>query len=268
MLHLLNGASVLPAWRAAGLPGEAASWDGLLVEDLDLAPEPALLERARREPRVVLWTEDDLHCAINALPLLSALRDHADLSWAKGAVDERTGAMDAARLRAVFEARREVPREARALAAQAWDAYRAPDPQEIVRFLDAADFAPWTHLAQALEDHLRRFPSVENGLGLVEWTALDHLLPGPRAFPDLFATMRRQPYIERYGLGDETLRALLDASPFVVEEAGRYHLTPEGERVVLGMDDALAVRADDRRLGGARASEWRWDEGNARLIRS
>lgn len=271
MLHLVNGDSTLAAWRQAGIPGEAACWDGLLVEDLSLAPDPALAARARDADEVVLWTEDDLHCAINALPLMETLEKHPRFAWAKGGPEERTGRMDASRLRALHEARAEVPIAARTLARRAWDAYRAPDPRGIEALLREADFAAWPFLRTTLQDHLRRFPSTENGLGAIEWQALDHLLAGPRSFADLFAAISRQPYVQRSGLGDATLRAMLDASPLLVRNGDRYQLTPVGQRVVLGMEDAIRLHGIDRRLGGVhltRANLWRWDEANARLTRS
>jgi hypothetical protein len=53
------------------------------------------------------------------------------------------------------------------LAAKAWEAYVSSDPTKIERFLRDEDLSPLPFLQPALLCHLRRFPSVSNGLDLL-----------------------------------------------------------------------------------------------------
>ncbi len=76
------------------------------------------------------------------------------------------------------------------------------NPKEIELLL-SEDTTPLPFLRSALRLHLRRFPSVRNGLGHMEQMALDCIARGVTRFPELFREWSAAE--PGYGLGDAQL---------------------------------------------------------------
>ena len=162
MLHVVNGDGTACVLAGAGLPGDVLVWRDILVEGpVALSPGPPADARARwlearlhieaaayaRQARaqwdglrggqahdeVVLWFEQDLFCAVNLWAILAWLGEHGApprLSLIYPSLDEvpGLGAVDAARLGALFPARVPLAPEALAAGRMAWAAYASADP--------------------------------------------------------------------------------------------------------------------------------------------
>ena len=139
-------------------------------------------------------------------------------------------------------------------------------------------------LATALTAHLRRFPSVNNGLGRIENRCLELVDSGAQKFIDLFPRFIESESI--YGLGDaqiwDSLAQLRDAqTPLLNADTDAKHLSLELVRtatfsITKTGRDVLQNRADyfdhneiDVWLGGAHlqtgAPIWRWDDTAGKL---
>jgi hypothetical protein len=178
------------------------------------------------------------------------------------------------------------------LAADAWRAFRSPDPRELLRLAEglAAAELPVSEggpalpfLGEALLRFLAEYPSATNGLSRTETLALDVLLEAPATAGALFgATQARE---ARPFLGDatfyETLERLASARvPLVTIDAGSGETDPSRRLVAITATgrEALAGRADHVRLNGIDVwrggvhltgrdrSPWRWDAHRETLV--
>ena len=299
MLHLLNGDATLAVFPST-LPGHRAVWRDIMVEGpalddgaaraawlaprLGVAPDEyeqgwregqAVLVRAAADDEVILWFEQDLFCAVNLWFVVARLPPTTRLWLVFPPLDDTfagLGTSTSSELAALFESRRPLDREARAEAAALWRAYAASDPTALSQPRAALAFA-----GQAVRLHLGRFPSTAQGLDEIEAATLRALVPGPRAYGDLFRAVTHAPPQRRHGMGDiQYAAALRDLVPLIEIDGiaapftgWQVALTPKGSAVLQGHLDGLAPRALDRWLGGvhlrAGAPDWRWD--GKRLVR-
>ena len=296
MLHVTNGTSVSLA--ESGLGGEILAWVDVLHE----GPVPAGLtdDELRRVrcifldsewPRntsstaelehrdqvlaahedIVLWFEHDLYDQLQLIQILDRLR-HASARLSMIATDRYLGKLTGSELAALWPSRHPVAVNEFALAADAWRAFRSPDPMDLQALL-AHDCSALPFLAGALRRHLQQFPALENGLSRTERQILEILADGPRAFPALFREEQHQE--ERIFMGDTSLlRYLRDMTscraPLAREENGLYRITDTGSEVLAARADHIRLNGIHRWLGGVHLIGhevlWRWDE-QAGLLR-
>jgi hypothetical protein len=201
------------------------------------------------------------------------------------------GQLTAAQLATLVDSRRPVTPEQYALAAEAWDAFRSPDPGRLLALADrlepgvrdGRDAAALPFLGDAIRRFFAEFPSAINGLSRTETLALTGLSDGPRPAGELFEVA--QALESRPFMGDwsfyATLRGLAAAAvPLVTLEAGSddrdlrprlVALTGAGREVLAGGRDHIALNGIDMWRGGVHLegtgpSLWRWDARRETLV--
>ena len=302
-------------------PSDHASFEDLRN---DLARSDRTIAEVDRYDEVVLWFEHDLFdqlLVIRTLDLLGGpdrlrqgyggpLKLYADAERAALRQTTKTrvslicidrfpgverfvglGQLNAEQLASLVETRRPVTDEQYALATNAWDAFRAPDPVALInmRQTDALPF-----LAGALKRFLEEYPSTTNGLSRTADAVLRELDAGPRSAHDLFvATQAREerPFMGDGGFFDivhQLARARVPLVTIVPRDAGqgaandserdlRAHtiaLTDAGRDVLNGRRDAVALNGLDVWRGGVHLvaaggddrSPWRWDGRRETLV--
>lgn len=324
-LHIVNGDSTAGTLRRTGIKGAVFSFADALISgpapaNIDrktwremrathlanlygislaeckrkLLQQEVALESFSQHEEVVLWFEHDLFCQLNLLSLLAWFarleRGRTRLSLINidkfpGRENFRgLGELNPDELLLLFPERRLVTANQLKLAADAWVAFCSPDPTQIEDFRKR-DTSEFVSLDAAFDVHLRRFPSVKNGLGHVEETTLRMVHNGLQTFTDLFIEFGDVAGV--YGLGDlqvwSTLISLSEGrKPLIrfeqVDRIGlqrvqaspqaRFLLTDDGHAVLSGNADYTALNEIDFWLGGAHLTSkvlWRWDERAARL---
>jgi uncharacterized protein DUF1835 len=332
MLHVLNGDSTAQTLKQCRLAGEHLVWKEALIwgptpatEDLsewcrlraefladanatdaqqcfeDLLQQEEALRTLANHDEVVLWFEFDLFCQLNLIHVLSKLRGQ-NLAATKlslicigefpGIDDFRgLGQLTAVQLVSLFPGRQPVTAVQIELAGRAWNACCSANPKEIERLL-AQDTMPLPFLPSALRLHLRRFPSVKNGLGRMEQLALEYVARGVSRFPELFREWSAAD--PGYGLGDAQLwdvliRLVQCQQPLLRLEGSKggnspltkgakagglggcrgghtltFTLTETGRAVLEGKRDLWEMEPQEFWLGGVRLvppnPRWRWDE--------
>ena len=328
MLHLLNGDSTAETLKQSGLAGEHLVWKEALVwgptpATLDLSEwcrlrakfladasamdaqqcfeelmqQEAALRKLSNRDEVVLWFEFDLFCQLNLIYVLGKLRGQ-NLAATKlslicigafpGIDDFRgLGQLTAEQLASLFPGRQPVTTEQIEMAKLAWSASSSSDPRKIELLL-AQDTTCLPFLDAALRLHLRRFPSVRNGLGHMEQMALECIARGVTRFPELFKEWSAAE--PGYGLGDAQVwdvlvhliecgrpLLLLDGSKSLsFSENYRYlnrlafTLTETGRAILEGKRDLWEMEPQEVWLGGVRLTPpnpcWRWDEERQTLV--
>lgn len=145
-------------------------------------------------------------------------------------------------------------------------------------------------LAAALRAHLKRFPSVKNGLSVIEETVLRLVQSGSSEFADLFS--RFGDAVPEYGFGDAqlwlTLRRMSGAHEPLISTSGaneyfpgsaltaetaskvRFGITELGDSALRGEAEVASLNGIDLWLGGVHLeglkSIWRWDDHSERLV--
>jgi len=318
MLHILNGDSTATPLKEAQIEGEILVWREALiagptpqeikgnawrdlrarylVEAYDLTFEECLSSLVQQEEafgrindhdEVVLWFEHDLFCQTNLIYLLDRLSRCSlektsvsliSIEHFPGREDFRGfGELSAVELASLLDGRREISAEEKKLGAKAWAAYCSPTPEDIEALL-CGDTSSLPFLGRALGKHLARFPSIRNGLGHIENTALELISGGTSDFVSLFTAFGNAEPLYGYGdlqflndmrrLGD-TDRPLLqidrleqtgDSGPAIHKIA--YELTELGTAVLKGKADFVSENEVDFWLGGVHLTNidhWRWD---------
>ncbi|WP_409344294.1 sigma-70 family RNA polymerase sigma factor [Paenibacillus sp. MBLB4367] len=169
-----------------------------------------------------------------------------------------------------------------------WEAYCSPDPGKLAELLQK-DTSALPFANNAFRLHLSRFPSVHNGLGIVEQTTLEMVRNGLGTPLDLFRHAGDR--LHELGMGDlqywhclaklsQGPKPLLaidgsQAFPDFKDPAPSFHrsrvdLTELGLRVLEGKEDWIAVNGIDEWYGGVhlhgRAVPWRWDTSQQKLV--
>jgi hypothetical protein len=308
ILHVTNGDCAVDRIRPLGLGGEILPWRDVLHEGP--VPAPATLDSLRplrakflssglgggpsavdvardleqrdrrlgpspEDDEVALWFEHDLYDQLQLAQILDAwgsrqgASDKPRLTLAQA--DDYLGHMDQGKLRALWEARRDVTDEQLEAARRAWGAFSSPDPRAIEAVLDDVSALPF--MRPSLVRHLEEFPSVDNGLSRTERQALEALVEGGRTFRELFPAAHHQRE-EAIFLGDSVLYSLLKALAPVEDPLVSIDdviaLTSHGRDVLAGRRDRVATIGIDRWLGGVhlkgRRVPYRWDPRARRIV--
>ncbi len=328
-LHITNGDSAAGTLRQA-VEGTVATWSDVLHEgpvpalparQLDdvraeyaasrgyvpLARAQAYLRRQSdivdavgHYSETVLWFEHDLFDQLLLVQLLDRL---AAVKHERGSITlicigefpgiDRfvgLGQLSVEQMRSLEPSRAAVTPAQYAVARLAWTAFTAATPDAVER-LASREVHELPFLADALRRLLAEYPSVENGLGMVEQLALETLSKASASGSALFRAVsdrERRPF-----LGDSSfyaaLRDLLHArQPLVVGELPaedpasmpgealdaianhQFRLTTFGQRVVAGREDHVRVNGIDRWIGGVhlegQEAAWRWDSARGALM--
>ncbi len=326
-LHVTNGDSAGNTLRQTGLGGTVLPWQDVLNEgpvpavpaaelrevratflsDCGWGSRNAILDELERRDRlfeqavaerpVVLWFEHDLYDQLQLLQILDLVRevgvDPERLELINvGTFEGRPnfkgpGELNADELETLWPLRRPVTEELVALAADAWAAFRAPEPTA-VESLVGGDTSSLPFLGSAFRRLLQELPSVENGLSRSERQLLEALADGPQTPVQMFLAsgareaapfegdawvFRRiaelaagEPLIEVAGGG-----AFPQPPPHAdaVSFAGTaLALTDAGRAVLTGGADRVDLLGLDRWLGGTHLRPdrlWRWDSAAGRV---
>lgn len=277
------------AWldvRAGFLAGDYAIGFAKCREELVL--QQAALAGISQHEEVVLWFEHDLFCQIHLVYLLTliAQMEVAKTKLSLVCINEfpgrenfrGLGELTAAEMASLFDKRLTISEAQKQLAAQAWLAYGQPTPKALESLLQQ-DTSALPFLRAALHKHLQRFPSVKNGLGLVENRALELISQGYGKFASLFFAFGNGEPLLGYGDAQcwNDLRRLAQAkTPLLHIEVGDFDeamrsngfikaplcLTEFGEAVRSGNADNIRENGTDLWLGGVHLSAdnlWRWN---------
>jgi uncharacterized protein DUF1835 len=308
-LHVTNGDSAASTLRQTRIGGAVLPWQDVLHEGpVPLLPRSELLaaraafladcgwgtaaailsELERRDAEyldalrtgthVVLWFEHDLYDQLQLIDAL-ALANDTDATPDLIVVDSfpgrpsfrGLGELTAGELEELWPRRRAATPDALAVAAEVWEALRAPEPTALAAWLRRAP-PDLPFLPAAIRRLLDEVPSADNGLSGTERRALEAIAGGARTAGAAFLAaqdLEKAPF-----LGDSwffrTLTILGSAPVRLVDTVdGELRLTNDGEQVLRGDADRVALVGLDRWIGGTHltpGNAWRWDAAAEALV--
>jgi hypothetical protein len=310
ILHILNGDATAYPFRKCGIEGDTLIWREVLSEgpapgnvseeefwrvrfawlgetfkereeelESKIGGERAKLEQFRDFSEVILWFEHDLVCQVNLIYLLNffanqplgsttismvSINSHPDIPNFKG-----LGELSSPQLADVYSKKVIISNNQLQTAKRAWKAYSSNDPSQVEELL-RSDISALPYLREALEAHLQRFPSKENGLNRIEKKLLEAALEQTPAWEKerIYAKFWETEII--YGLGDLQIWGYMeDLSPSLLTTAYIIETTSKGKEVLFDND---TYYPESRWLGGVQISKknelkWYWDERNKKLIK-
>ncbi|ALS28682.1 subunit sigma of DNA-directed RNA polymerase [Paenibacillus sp. 32O-W] len=332
MLHIVNGDTVAAKLKQGAVRGDILVWreiysEGPVFPDLSEPAGRALradyLENALRIPHeeyiegcrsqeqrlsrfrdydeIVLWFEHDLFdqtmlcCLLHWFSRQSLGQTTLNLlcigSFPGIEPFLGLGQLTVEQLKTLSGTWHPVGRRELELGRACWEAYASPDPRHLVRLLQG-DVAALPFVREAFRFHLSRFPSLRNGLGIVETTTLEEVRRGLQQPLALFRQTGER--LHWFGMGDIQYWHILEQMasgphPLIrIEDAGdampgcadsapspefrnaRVVLTEAGRRVLDGEEDRVALNGIDCWLGGVRLQGkeriWRWDDAGETIV--
>jgi len=331
MLHIVNGDYVGKKLQRGGITGEVLVWrevypEGPVFNDAANAANrdrrAQYLEEAmgipyadfikiseaqeqqlagfRQYEDIVLWFEHDLFdqtmlcCLLNwfSKQELGATRlhllcigDFPGIQLFRG-----LGQLTAEQLMTLSGTWSEISREELELGREVWEAYTSNQPEALLQLV-RQDTSILPYVQEAFRLHLARYPSIYNGLGIVEQTTLEMVMQGVNSPTALFQQVGDR--LHGLGMGDLQywicLKDLTEgAHPLLHMEGGttfpdykqipdtyanhKLTLSDYGLQVLNGQGDWISRVGIDKWYGGVhlhgQTVPWRWDEGQQRLIHS
>ncbi|WP_372631364.1 DUF1835 domain-containing protein [Cohnella sp.] len=326
MLHIVNGDHVGDSLRRGGIQGDVLVWRELYTEgpifadprheartthmvaalgippdlwNAGLAEQTLAFEQTAEHEEIVLWFEHDLFDQTMLIRLLHEFerRPLGRTRLSLVCIGEYPGfepfhglgQLSPEQLIPLADERHEIQPEELRLGREAWEAYASADPRSLTDFL-RQDTRALPYLRSAFRMHLARYPSVRNGLGIVEQATLEALRDGADAPLELFRLVSDR--LSLLGMGDlqywlylagmmQGPHPLLAAQPTVrfptfaamspEFQHARISLMGTGAKVLKGEEDRITLNGIDLWLGGVHLygskGVWRWDESSETLER-
>jgi hypothetical protein len=277
-----------------GLPADGAPAAAVQADaGAELTRWRAAIQDTSAYDELVLWYEHDLFDQLNLIQLLAWIGQQPTAGGAGSIVSGRRvslicigsfpgrdrfkglGELTPDELAPLIDTRQPVTAAQYALAARAWEAFRASDPRSLdalVHASGAVDMSALPFLGAALRRHLEEFPWTTDGLSRTERRVMELAEAGPIAFVDAFP--RVQDGETAFFIADLSLQSLIEglaaASPPLIVSGRGLTLTDTGRAVLAGEIDRVTHCGIDRWLGGVhlegRCPTWRWHPETQRII--
>jgi hypothetical protein len=242
------------------------------------------LKLVPRSTEVTLWFEHDRYDQTMLIYLLNELSKKGFENISMVSINQYPGVepfyglgqLTSEQLAGLFhQQKQQVTKEQINEAISAWRAYTSKNPQELEQWLmKTEEHLPF--LKQALQTHLRYFPSKKNGLNEVEYLALDFINAHNCSFPKVFQYITEQRIND--GLSDLHFAAMLNQLmegdfPLLMSDGDMPSFTAPNPKATITVTsfglDVLEGESDrfehieiDWWLGGVHLLEdqWRWDK--------
>ncbi|MGY0408794.1 MAG: DUF1835 domain-containing protein [Polaribacter sp.] len=131
----------------------------------------------RENNEIVLWFDYDLFCQINMIAIISWLKQHrkgyqiclvSSKKIKNGNKIISISELSKAQLQQQYNSKITLTQDDIEYADYIWQLYCSNSPLRLETLLKNNPSSPFTYLTAALQTHLQRFPSIENGLNNVE----------------------------------------------------------------------------------------------------
>ncbi len=303
-LHVLNGDATLQLFERSGLEGEKMIWREVLSEGKvpeaigaeafwkvrasffesffeveeeqyhELTVEEfEKMEGLGKYEEITLWFEYDLFCQMNMMALLSwfARQELGSVALSlvcSGAVPGHSrlvglGEIAPERYPELFAQRRYLDQEDLDFAQQFWAVFSSDDPTELEPLAES-QAARFPYLPAAVRAHLQRFPSINNGLNVIEHRMMRIVHSGIGDRKQVVGQMLKED--QHFGFGDSQYFVYLKNLYPLLDEDGELSVNELGAKVLEGKEDFLKWARHDYYWGGVHYKDYRWDDTHQKLI--
>ncbi|UII79466.1 DUF1835 domain-containing protein [Flagellimonas sp. CMM7] len=306
LLHITNGDNFTSKLQSLHLKGDIITWREMLCEGKTLCAvgsesfwktrfeflnknykvskswfvEKTLKEyrslcNHKQQDQIVLWFEYDLFCQINMLAVLSWLkthRRHAEISLVcSGKEDESDklyglSELSDEKLLNLYENRTILSQDDIEFADYVWQLYCSDNPIRLENLIAHNNFQ-FQYLSEALRAHLKRFPTIKNGLNEMENRILDTAAiqkPESRAVL-LKQILANQGY---YGFGDTQYDRMISSLKPLFGSFNPVKLTRKGKEVLANKANYYSQLRDNQLyLGGSLKYNFLYNSTTDRILK-
>jgi hypothetical protein len=308
VLHILNGDGLAVKFRTASVPGDWTVWREFFFEgplSLDKGedyfwrtradyfsraydvPKEEYIEKMKdvqyklqdliEHDEITLWFDQNLSCQINLIYILKTLSDNCagfkvnlvNVSSA-AIIGDNYESLTPETILYLFEKREAITAEELDLGAELWEAYVSPSPEKFLELL-RQDFPGSTFQPSLLEAHLHRFPTVKNGLSVIQNKLLNYINTGFTSLQDITDNFFYKESI--YGLNDIQIRNYIKTlhNAHLVNDTGNLSMTKTGQDVLKGEINYIKLIKPKLWIGGIHVTNpcnlWCFNEDKDSLIK-
>lgn len=306
LLHITNGDSFTERLRPLKLKGDVITWREMLCEGQTLTNvgsesfwkarfeflnknykvskswfiEKTLKEyrslcNHKQQDKIVLWFEYDLFCQVNMLAVLSWLKTHrkyAEISLVCSGKEDDTDKMyslcdlDNEQLLGLYENRTILKQDDIEYADYVWQLYCSDNP---IRLENLSDYSAYQfdYLADAVQNHLHRFPSIKNGLNSMENNILQLAVDKkPTSKKALLGTMLQNQ--QGLGFGDSQYDRAINRLKPLFTSFNPVRLTKKGKEILDNQTSYYScIQDNDVYLGGALKYNFLYNTDSDRILK-
>ena len=306
LLHITNGDSLTDRLKSLELKGDIITWREMLCEGKTLTNvgsesfwktrfeflnknykvskswfvEKTLKEyrslcNHKQQDQIVLWFEYDLFCQINMLAVISWLKTHrkyAQISLVCSGNEDETdkmyslGEVSDEKLLELYDNRTELSMNDIEYADYVWQLYCSDNPIRLENLTDFKNYQ-YDYLSDAIKTHLKRFPTIKNGLNDIE----NHVLQlsfdkKPKSKRELLRTVLTNQGV--YGFGDSQYNRIITSLKPLYSSFNPVRLTKKGKEILEGKTSYYSsIKDNDAYLGGALKYNFLYNTESDRILK-
>ena len=229
----------------------------------------------KESKEIVLWFEYDLFCQINMLAVISWLKTyrkgyHISLVCSgkiKGSKKLKgLGELTENQIHHHYKNRINLTQDDIEYADYIWQLYCSDSPLRLETVYKFNPMSPFQYLASAIEAHLLRFPSIDNGLNKIENTILktanSHNLTSKQQL--VGKLIQNQ---ETYGFGDVQYEHKIDQLQKLFTSFNPLKLSRKGKKILANeMNFYRELRNENSYLGGAKKYSFLFNNQSEKLL--
>lgn len=304
-LHITNGDSTTDYLNKLNIDGDFITWREMLCEGkttIDVGSESfwknrflylktsykvtkqKFIDYTLKEYRnlcnkkefdeIILWFENDLFCQINMIAVVSWLKRYRNgyhISLANPPQKAAThykgfSELSKNQIDKILNNRVALSQDDIEYADYIWQLYCSDSPLRLEVVHNFNPMSPFENLSNAIDDHLKRFPSIENGLNAVENSILS--IANQEKFKNqnqlVGQLLKSQP---NYGFGDAQYFQKLEQLKPLFTSFDPVKLSRKGKQVLENkLNFYRQIRSEDSYLGGAKKYSFLYNSETEKLL--
>ncbi len=229
----------------------------------------------KQQDEIVLWFEYDLFCQINMLAVISWLkthRRHARITLACSGRQEGSdkllglSELSEEQLQHLFEDRIELTQDDIEYADYVWQLYCSDNPIRLENLTDF-DTYQFDYLEDTLQTHLKRFPTIKNGLNEIENRILQIAAEEKPSTKKAFikSLLANQGW---YGFGDTQYQRILGTLRPLFHSMSPVRLNKKGQDILsCRTSNYSMIRDNEAYLGGALKYNYLYNTESGRILK-
>jgi hypothetical protein len=229
----------------------------------------------KQQDQIILWFEYDLFCQINMLAVISWLKTHrrfAEVSLVCSGNEDDTDTLyglnelSDEQILNLYENRIQLSQNDIEYADYVWQLYCSDNPIRLENLIDYDQYQ-YTYLSDAIQAHLRRFPTIKNGLNDVENRILEIAEEErPASKKALLGKILSNQGL--YGFGDTQYERKISKLKPLFSSFNPVKLTKKGKEILDGQTSYYStIRDNDAYLGGALKYNFLYNTESQRILK-
>lgn len=231
--------------------------------------------KKKDQKEIVLWFEYDLYSQINMLAIISWLKRYREGYQISLVCSGKVGnskkmfnlsELNEKQIQDHFKNRMELTQDDIGYADYIWQLYCSDSPLRLETVYKFNPMSPFEYLASAIEAHLQRFPSIENGLNTIENTILktasDQKIKSKKQF---ITTLTNEKNV--FGFGDLQYEHNLNNLNTLFSSFNPVKLSQKGKEVLENQLNFYGqIRNDISYLGGSKKYSFLYQNESRKLL--